>query len=139
MKPKTRTVNRKTTSLNKFGNSIACAFWWQFSHIEHPIKKLGDSKTNIQSKCRLPKNLFKFGVFFIQSKQLRIFLLMKQNKLNKEFLQKFKKLDDEISSLQDTEIKMAQQNSYLQDLQQQVSQAKQELEAIRELEFEIKN
>jgi CHAD domain-containing protein len=59
--------------------------------------------------------------------------------MNKEFLQKFKKLDDEISSLQDTEIKLSQQNSYLQDLQQQVSQAKQELEAIRELEFEIKN
>jgi CHAD domain-containing protein len=83
--------------------------------------------------------LFNFGVFFIQSKQLRIFLLMEQNKMNKEFLQKFKKLDDEISSLQDTEIKLSQQNSYLQDLQQQVSQAKQELEAIRELEFEIKN
>jgi CHAD domain-containing protein len=63
---------------------------------------------------------------------------MKQLKLNKEFLQKFKKLDDEISALQDTEIKISQQNIYLQDLQQQVSQAKEELEAIRELEFEIK-
>jgi hypothetical protein len=63
---------------------------------------------------------------------------MKQLKLNKEFLQKFKKLDDEISALQDTEIKISQQNIYLQDLQQQVSKAKEELETIRELEFEIK-
>jgi hypothetical protein len=64
MKTKTRTVNIKTTILNKFGNSIACAFWWQFSHIEHPIKKLGDSKINKYSKCRLPKNFVQFWSFF---------------------------------------------------------------------------
>ena len=57
-----------------------------------------------------------------------------QNLITKEFLQKFKKIEQKIKEFDEIEVKLIQQTSYVEDLKKQLTEKKQQLEKIREIE-----